>query len=292
MKKDITELFCVVDDFCRAVDEQRRASLITDKSKKNPTRICELTISEMMTIILLYHQSPCKNFKYFYTSYVQLYRPEFPSLVSYNRFIQLKPRVLLYMIAFVQWFCSQAEKTGISYIDSSPLEVCHPKRIYSNKVFKRVAALGKTTKGWFYGLKVHLVINERGQLHAVKFTPGNIDDRTPVPDLVKDLLGLLFADKGYIKKELFEKLYAKGLKLVTGIKKTMQNKLMPLMEKLLLRKRGVVESVLHILKNTFEIEHTRHRSIANAFVHLVSTLLAYCFKTNKPAIKYNFLIQN
>ena len=129
-------------------------------------------------------------------------------------------------------------------------------------------------------------------MHAVKFTKGNVDDRVPVPQLVKNLTGWLFGDKGYIKKELFQALYDKGLKLVTGIKKTMKNKLMPWMEKILLRKRTVIESIFHILKNSFEIEHTRHRSVVNAFVHFVSTLLAYCFKANKPAIKYNFLIQN
>ncbi len=292
MKQDITELFCFVDDFCKAVNEYMNRSFLPSKIHRRPTRVCEMTISEMVTILLLYHQSPCKNFKFFYKSYLQLYRSEFPKLVSYNRFIQLKPRILFHLIVFVQWFCHQSQKTGISYMDSSSLVVCHPKRIKAHKVFKGIAKLGKTTKGWFLGLKIHLVINERGDLHAVQFTPGNVDDRTPVIDLVEGLLGFLFADKGYIKKELFETLYAKGLKLVTGIKTTMKNKLMPWMEKILLRKRTIIESVFHILKDIFELEHTRHRSVPNAFVHLASTLLAYCFKNNKPAIKRSYLIQN
>lgn len=292
MKKDITEMFCFVDDFCRTVTASMSSRFIGVTGQKEPTRVPELSLSEMLTILLLYHQSPCKNFKFFYVSYLQLYQAEFPKLVSYNRFIQLKPRTLIYLVVFVQWFCDQSEKTGISYIDSSSLAVCHNKRISRNKVFKGVAELGKTTKGWFFGFKVHLVTNEKGHLHAAKFTRGNVDDRVPVPSLVKDLIGLLFGDKGYIKKELFEALYAKGLKLVTGIKKTMKNKLTPWMEKVLLRKRTVIESIFHILKNFFELEHTRHRSVTNTFVHLISTLLAYCFKANKPAIKYNFLIQN
>ncbi len=292
MKKDITELFCIVDDFCQAVNDYMNHNFLPSENRRKPTRICEMTVSEMITILLLYHQSPCKNFKFFYKSYLQLYLSEFPKLVSYTRFIQLKPRTLFYLIVFVQWFCHQSDKTGLSYVDSSSLAVCHPKRINAHKVFKGIARLGKTTKGWFLGLKIHLVINERGDLHAVQFTPGNVDDRVPVKDLVDGLFGVLFGDKGYIKQELFETLYAKGLKLVTGIKTTMKNKLMPWMEKILLRKRTIIESVIHVLKDVFELEHTRHRSVPNAFVHLASTLLAYCFKNNKPAIKYSYLIQN
>jgi len=292
MKKDITEMFCFIDDFCKAVTDYVQQHQLDEKPHRKPTRVSGLSMSEMVTILLLYHQSPCKHFKIFYASYLQLYRAEFPKLVSYNRFIQLKPRTVFYLIVFLQWFFEQSENTGISYVDSSPLAVCHSKRIFQNKVFKGIAKLGKSTKGWFMGFKIHLLSNEKGHLQNVKFTAGNIDDRVPVPELVKNLKGLLFADKGYIKKELFDTLYAQGLKLVTGIKKSMKNKLMPWIEKILLRKRTVIESIFHILKNTFEIEHTRHRSVANTFVHFVSTLLAYCFKTNKPAIKYSYLIQN
>lgn len=290
MKKDITLLFCFIDDFCQALDIHVASHQIG--ASRQPTRVCGMTASEMVTILLLYHHSPCKNFKYFYLSYLQLYRAEFPNLLSYNRFIQLKNRSLPYLLVFLQWFSDQADPTGISYIDSSALAVCHLKRTRQHKVFKGIAQLGKSTKGWFMGLKIHLLINEKGQLQGAQFTQGHVDDRVPVPDLVKGLAGFLFGDRGYIKQDLFQALYEKGLKLVTGIKKTMKSKLMPWMEKILLRKRGVIESVFHVLKNGLELEHTRHRSVANAFVHLTSTLLAYCFKTNKPAIKFNFLIQN
>ena len=293
MKKDITGLFVFIDDFCKAVDEYMSRFLIpcADKVKK-VTRVMGMTLSELLTIELFYHESPCKNFKYFYQSYLQLYRAEFPNLVSYHRFVELKPRILSYLLLLLQWFCAQSDKTGISYMDSTSVAVCHGKRISRNKVFKGLARLGKATKGWFFGFKLHVVINERGQLHKVKLTRGNVDDRTPVPDLVEGLEGLLFADKGYIKTELFQYLYDKGLKLVTGIKKNMKNKMMPLIEKILLRKRPIIETVFSVLKNTLELEHTRHRSPTNAFVHIISTLVAYCFRTNKPAIKFNYLIPN
>lgn len=290
MKKDITELFCIIDDFCHGLDHHLSSHQLG--SSRKATRVPEMSVSEMVTILVLYHQSPCKNFKYFYLSYLQLYKGEFPSLVSYSRFVQLKPRMLMYLSAFVQGFCHSSQRTGIAYMDSSSLAVCHSKRARRHKVFEGVAQLGKSTKGWFMGLKIHLITNEKGQLLSVYFTPGNVDDRTPVRSLTKNLKGFVFADKGYIKKDLFQELYQRGLKLVTGLKKTMKPKLVGMFEKMLLRKRGVIESVFHILKNIFELEHTRHRSVANACVHLTSTLLAYCFKSNKPKIKCDFLIQN
>jgi DDE family transposase len=291
MKKDITELFCFVDDFCRVSDDWINHSFLSTKTRK-PTRIPEISHSEILTVILLYHQSPCKNFKYFYMSYLQLYKTEFKNLPSYSRFIYLKPRALTYLVLLIEWYCSQAKGLGVSYIDATSLAVCHPKRVSRNKVFRGVAELGKTTKGWFFGLKLHLLINGCGEIQGIKITPGNVDDRTPVQDITKRITGLLFGDKGYIKQELFDALYQKGLKLVTGIRKKMKNKLLPLIEKVLLRKRSIIETVFSVLKGTFEIEHTRHRSVWNAFTHILSALTAYCMKSSKPSISQPILIQN
>lgn len=291
MKKDITALFCFVDDFCKVAEHWISWSFLPISNKK-PTREPKISHSELLTIVLLYHQSPCKNFKYFYMSYLQLYKSEFVTLPSYTRFIALKPRVLTYLVLLLEWYMYQSQPTGVSYIDATSLAICHPKRVSRNKVFAGIAALGKTTKGWFFGLKLHLLINELGEIQGLKLTPGNIDDRVPVPEITKRITGLLFGDKGYIKQELFDELYVRGIKLVTGIKKNMKNKLMPLFEKILLRKRSIIETVFSVLKGSFELEHTRHRSIWNAFVHILSTLVAYCMKSNKPAISKNYLIQN
>ena len=292
MKKDITSLYCFVDDFCKVADQWISQHFLPTSNSKKPTRTPDISQSELLTIVLLYHKSPCKNFKYFYMSYLQLYKPEFPNLPSYTRFIALKPRVLTYLVLLLEWYIKQVEATGISYIDATSIAVCNPKRISRNKVFAGIAALGKTTKGWFFGLKLHLLINENGEIQGFKLTPGNVDDRAPVPEMTKCITGLLFGDKGYIKQELFDELYDKGLKLVTGIKKKMKNKLMPLMEKILLRKRSIIETVFSVLKGSFELEHTRHRSIWNAFVHILSALVAYCMKPTKPSITMHHLIQN
>lgn len=286
MKKDITELYCCVEDFCRTVDDNF-ANMLLSKGRK-PTRIPGITTSEILTIILLYHQSPCKNFKAFYLLYLPLYKSEFSKLPTYDRFIALKSRVLWYLALLLQWFCKQAKMTGISYIDTSTIAVCHKKRISKNKVFDGLAEIGKSTYGWFFGFKLHLVINEIGEIQSLTLTKGNVDDRKPLPILTKRLTGLLFGDKGYIKKELFEKLFDRGLKLVTKVKKGMKNVLISLKEKILLRKRSIIETVFDSLKNKFEIEHTRHRSPTNFLIHVFSVLISYSMQSKKPSISMPF----
>ncbi|CAL7963576.1 hypothetical protein MIDIC_70010 [Alphaproteobacteria bacterium] len=166
---------------------------------------------------------------------------------SYNRFIELKSCVLAHLALLLEWYCHGARDTGISYVDSTPIAVCHPK----SKVFAGIAKIGKTTKGWLYGFKLHLIINEKGEIQSLQLTAGNVDDREPVLYLAKRLTGLLLGDKGYIKQELFHESYEKGVKLITGIKKGMINKLMLLFEKILLRKRSIIETGFSVLSALF-----------------------------------------
>src|ERR1700729_919536 len=206
MKQDTTNLFVFIDDFCKATDLYISHHLISENQKLyNPTRSPAITISEILTIVLLYQKSPCKNFKYFYHSYLQ-YTSEFPNLVSYERFVALKPRILGHLQMLLQWLISLSHKTGISFVDATSVTVYYNKLISRNKVFRDFAAIGKTTKGWFYGFKLHLIISDKGEMHGAKLTKGNVDDRVPVPTLAKNLTGLVFGDKGYIKMELFNEL--------------------------------------------------------------------------------------
>ncbi len=126
------KLFCLVDDFCRDIEKNFAGKLLPNGKK--PTRTTEIEHSEIMTIILLYQQSPCKNFKTFYLHYLTLlYKSEFPKLPSYTRFVALKPRVLWHLAMLLHWLCGQSENTGISYIDTTPIAVCHAKRISKTK---------------------------------------------------------------------------------------------------------------------------------------------------------------
>lgn len=242
-----------------------------------------------MTIMIHFHQSRYRDFKSYYTQYVQLHlRSEFPNLVSYERFVALMPSVLIPLCAYL--ISCYGRCSGISFIDSTPIAVCHNRRIASHHVFEGIAQRGKSSVGWFFGFKLHLVVNDMGELLACTLTLGNVDDRTPVPQLTKGLFGKLFGDKGYISKALFAELFERGIQLITKLKSNMKNQLMELSDKLLLRKRAIIESVNDQLKNISQIEHTRHRSPTNFLVNLVSGLIAYCHQPNKPSLRIEYRV--
>lgn len=236
-----------------------------------------------MTIVIAFQDSAYRTFKDYYTRHVMLnLRSEFPQLVSYNRFVELQKTALIPLLYYLH--TRKGAVTGISFIDSTPIKVCHPKRASGNQVFEELAQWGKNSIGWYFGFKLHLVINDRGELLAFKLTPANTDDRKPVPDLVHGIIGKLFGDKGYISKELFEQLFKEGLQLVTPFKKNMKNRLVPLMDKILLRKRALIETVNDQLKNIAQIEHSRHRSVFNFMVNLIAGLIAYSYREKKPSL--------
>jgi hypothetical protein len=174
--------------------------------------------------------------------------------------------------------------SGISFIDSTPLKVCHNMRISSHRVMTGLAARGKTSVGWFFGFKLHLIVNDQGELLNICFTPGNVSDQKPVPKLTQKLFGKLVGDKGYISQDLFEQLFGRGLQLITRIKKNMKNRLILLWDKLLLRKRALIETVVDQLKNISQIEHSRHRSVINYFVEIIAGLIAYTYREKLPSL--------
>jgi hypothetical protein len=282
---DLTSLFCNVDDFIK-----ENTSLLTKKidccvpQKRNYTpRKSMLARSEVMTICIAFHQSNYRNFKAFYLQYVIKYlHYQFPTLVSYNRFVELMTENIELLALYLQSLFSKA--TGIAYVDSTPIQVCKPKRMSANKVFADFAKKAKSTIGWFFGFKLHIIVNECGELLAVKLTKANVDDRTPVPQMASNLFGKLFDDKGYISKKLTEELREKGLTLITGVKKNMANKMLPIIDKILLRKRSIIETINDQLKNISQIEHSRHRSVYNFIVNILCGLIAYCHQPKKPTI--------
>jgi len=279
---DWEKLFCDVDDFCLVAEPLWLQRLLAD-GRRRRNRKGRLTASEIITILIAFHQGNFRNFKHFYLMLGISHSPEFPDLVSYQRFVELMPSVLVLMCGYLKSRFGPC--TGISFIDSTALAVCGNKRIKRNRVFHGIARIGKTTMGWFFGFKVHLVINECGELLAFQLTPGNTDDRCPVPSLTKRLVGKLFGDKGYISSDLFDLLWPRGLQLVTHIRHNMKNALMPLIDKILLRKRSLIETVNDQLKNIMQIEHTRHRSPTNFVVNLIAGLIAYTHQPKKPSLR-------
>jgi hypothetical protein len=278
----ILELFCDVDDFClwfTGCNLQGQLGQAAAKRGPRPS----LVLSEIMTIIIHFHQSHYRDFKAYYTEHVMVHlRSEFPKLVSYHRFVELMPTALLPLCVYLHTRLVACR--GLAFIDSTPLPVCHNKRIPRHKVFAGLAARGKTSMGWFYGFKLHLIVDDQGNLLAFYLTPGNVDDRKPVPHMAKKLWGKLFGDKGYISQPLFEQLFSQGVQLITPIRKNMKNRLLPLMDKLLLRKRAIIETINDQLKNISQIAHTRHRSPTNFLVNLIAGLIAYTHQPKKPSL--------
>jgi transposase len=281
----LLELFVHVDDFCQAFLPHLEQHLLSSGAIQRH-RERSLSISEVMTILVHFHQSHYRNFKAYYCEHVLPHlRREFPDLVSYTRFVDFIPSALLPLCAYFLRTCL-GDCTGVSFIDSTSLDVCLNQRIASHKVFAGLAGRGKTSTGWFFGFKLHLVINDRGELLNVLLTPGNVDDRKPVPKLVRQLFGKVFGDKGYISQALYELLRQTfGVQLVTKLRSNAKNRLpMPLMDRILLRKRAIVESVIDQLKNISQIEHSRHRSVTSFLVNLLCGLIAYAHQPKKPSL--------
>jgi hypothetical protein len=280
-------------------------------------------MSEVMTILIYFHYSHYRDFKTYYLIHVcNNLKREFPNLLSYKRFVALihqgtplrgdlsrwgfqrgesrfsplavganslrtnieipKVQVFIPLCTYLQSLKKTSD--GIAFVDSTTITVCHSKRISSHKVFAGLAAIGKSTKGWFYGFKLHLICNHKGDLVSCRITPGNVDDRAPLPEIVKNVFGKIFGDKGYISQALFDELFARGLQLITGIRKKMKNKLMLMFDKILLKKRALIESINNQLKFVFQIEHHRHRSPINGMINILCALVAYIHYPHKPSL--------
>ena len=281
---NVTELFCKIDDFYIEFCPEYKKHLVEQGQQRD--RATDMSVSEIMTLIILFHQSYYRNFKRFYTNYVRIHlKKEFPKMLSYSRFIQLLPRVMVPLLAFLNSI--KGISTGISFVDSTSIAVCKNKRIGRHKVFKDLATRGKTTMGWFFGFKLHLIVNDRGEIISWSITQGNVDDRKPVPTLAKAIKGKLFGDKGNVSQPLFKDLFEKGTSLITTVRSNMKNRLLPLFDRILLRKRFIIETINDQLKNIAQIEHSRHRSPFNFLINLMAALSAYQLKPKKPRINYN-----
>jgi len=282
---NLIKLYCDIDDFWKEFSSEWNKHLIDiGKSKRGPEP--ELTVSEMMSIVILFHQSNFRTFKLFYINSVSKYlKKEFPKLISYSRFVYLKKNIFIPIFAYL--LHKKGSMTGISFIDSTSIAVCRNKRITRNKVFKGLAKRGKTTTGWFYGFKLHLIINDCGEILSFQLTPGNVSDVSVVEELSKGLVGKLFGDKGYISSKLAKDLFNRGLELFTGIRSNMKQKFMSYRDKLILRKRSIIETVNDQLKNISQIEHSRHRGVGNFLVNLLAGLAAYAHQAKKPSLKFD-----
>jgi IS5 family transposase len=283
----LTEIFCFIDDFCKHFESEMRKISLPNKKRNRP---CRLSLSEIMTIIVIFQLSHYKTFKDFYLNCLsKTYAKDFPKLLSYNRFVELMPTVFLPLVVLLNGI--RGKETGKYYIDSTKLPVCENLRISRHKVFEGCAARGKTSTGWFFGFKLHLIINDQGEIMRFCLTPGNIHDSKIVQKLSKGLKGWLFGDKGYIGKNLVESLKNQGLELITNLRKNMKERILDPLKQKYLEKRRVIETTIDQLKNILTIDHSRHRSIMNFQVNTLGALVAYAFKPKKPTARFQTLNQ-
>jgi hypothetical protein len=290
----VTEIFVMADDFCKFFDQMMEKYSIPDKNKRKYHRDGTMSKAEVIVILIMFHSSGYRCLKHFYLNHVCVHlRHLFPEVVSYNRFVELEKTVALPLAIFIKKVLL-GKCTGISFVDSTPLRVCRNQRIHIHKVFKGIAERGKCSMGWFFRFKLHLICNEKGELLNFMITPGDVDDKKPLElkSFIEFIYGKLVGDKGYISKNLFQRLFVDGIQLITKLKSNMKGALMSVSDRLLLRKRAIIETVNDELKNIAQVEHSRHRSFDNFIVNLLGAISTYCFFPKKPCICVERTVDN
>ena len=284
----IVELFIDVDDFCQAFMPQWQSYWLVQGQVKR-TRACQMSMAEIMTVIILFHMSHHRDFKNFYKGYLaRFHKKDFPELLSYTRFLELMPRAVAPLSSYFKTL--KSTETDICFIDSTSIKVCHNLRIPRHKTFAGVAQRGRGTMGWYYGFKLHLIINHKGDIVAAQVTPANLHDTAPVEALTQGLTGTLYGDKGYISKRLSESLAARNVKFVTNVRSNMKTRELSVWDKAMLSKRFIIETVNDQLKNICQLEHSRHRSWHGLLLTVLGALIAFSHKDKKPSITVDELM--
>jgi hypothetical protein len=282
----LIEIYVEVDDLLKAFEKWSEQKALG--KLRHPTRTPGLSPSEIATIMIAYHHSSYKCLEYYYKECILgSFHHCFPKAPCYGRFVPFEERTFPLLFLVLMFKTSQSLRTGYYFIDSKKLEVCHVRREKSHKVFKDFARKGKSSMGWFYGLKVHLVINHLGQIVSFLFTPGSTADNNKevLQQMLKGLKGKCCGDKGYLTT-LFEHFYTLGLHLVVRPKCNMKSLSLPVVQQdvQLLKQRAVIESVNDILTTVCNLEHSRHRNPLHGIVNMLSALIAYQYLPTKPHI--------
>lgn len=281
----LIEIFIEVDDFIQELHQyldEKGIAFPEDSADR------KMNVSERLTIVIFYHVSGFKCFKWYYQLIIRgQLRSYFPSSYSYERFVNLQQELDTLLGLFL---CAHlAAPTEANFIDSKKLVVCHNKRIKTNRVFRAQARRGKSSTGWFYGFKLHLIINHLGQIVLLRLTPGNVADNNQ--KLLKNMAQSLnqfirlFADRGYHSK-IKDQLAQMGFHLIAKKKKNMKApQKLTAEQKYYAKHRGLIETVFDLLKFMCDIEHSRHRKFEHFIVNVFAALCAYLFMDHKPAIR-------
>jgi hypothetical protein len=285
----LTSIFTIIDDFCKEFLPAFEKTLIENSNIKTRNRKDCLKVSEIITILIWFNSSGMNCFKHFYHSFYEILKLNFPLLPSYDRFLTVQQKAFIPLIHFLKYLSSLSEETGVYYVDSTLIRVCHNKRIFNHKVFEGIAERGYSSVGWFFGFKLHLITNNLGQVMSLQITKGNVHDTLPLEEITKNLQGLLFGDKGYLGEDLKIRLKNKGINLITRLRQNMKKRKDYISEtnKYLLNKRGIIETIFGKLKDYKHLVHTKYRSTTNFFMNILSSLCYYSLNPTKPKIDLN-----
>lgn len=290
----ITEIFVQVDDFCKEFESEITHHQLDAGNYRVRNRKASLADSEIITILIAFHSGHFTNLKHFYLGCIcPYYKGYFPGLVSYNRFVELQRRVAVPMMLFLKNRCL-GQSRGINFIDSTHIKVCHNRRIHNHRVFASVAERGQCSIGWFFGFKLHLIINDKGEILSFYLTKGNVDDRNIklMSSMTEQIFGKLFGDKGYISKALADLLWGNGIQMITKPRKNMKDFNLSQADRIMLRKRAIIECVNDELKNICKLQHTRHRAVSNFLINTMGVICAYHFFPKKPSLNIVFKEQD
>jgi hypothetical protein len=273
---DTTLVFCVIDDLCKYLFVEPHTA----------GRHRGLSVSEVITICLIRDHFKIEDLKHLYRLLDQKYRYDFPGLPSYANFVATVNSSSWQMLTLVKVLVAINNQSAVTVkiVDSTPLPVCHNMRIYKHKTMKKYATRSKSTMGWFYGLKLHLLIDLQRNILNIQFTTAKASERAVLKAFFMTISNsIVVADAGYISKALEKLAVESGSIFLTSMRKNMKKLTTPA-HIALLNLRGRVEGIFSLLKARLGLISSLPRSVGGYFAHCIRVLFIHMFQPITKAL--------
>ena len=238
-----------------------------------------LSITDIMALNIYRFFMEISNLKAFHRFVQKFHKKEYPNLPNYENFMKATNKSLPFMVFFVNAILAKnralCKNKEAHFIDSTPVEVCKNNKISRHRVTKGYSSRGKSTKGWFFGFKLHGICTDDMTVENLIFTTGSVHDSKMAKDVTKEIIGKAFADAGYqLKPEILSELADNGLFMHNATRKNM-NRLISKEQFDFIEKRNVIETVWSVLKGSFDLVYTRARSMKGMFRHFFYSIAAF-----------------
>jgi hypothetical protein len=271
-------LYCIIDDFINTLvkTDDGHKMLSEWKAKRGPQR--RLSLSEVLTLNILRFSFHVNDLKAFVRLSNSAYKSYFPQLTNYENFLKATNRSFPFFVLLLKYLLELnrlVSKDGVYFFDSTALSVCYNWNIATHKVTKDFAARGKTSKGWFFGFKLHGACDSKGNLVSLRFSPGNEHDSRHAEYLTEGLGGLFVGDAGYLlKQEVFQRLFEKHKRILAASRKNMK-RLMTQEQGIMLSKRSAIETVWGVLQERYGLVYHLARNMTGLFRHYCCSLVSF-----------------